>query len=139
MVSLNKIMIMGNLGMDPEMRYTPQGDPVTNFSVAVNRYTNDSNGERQTETQWFRVSAWRQLAERCNQYLAKGQRAYIEGRFQSRTWQGNDGQTRYSSEIVAERVIFLDRPGGQPSSGPADTDNEESSAPPSLEPDDLPF
>ena len=63
MVSLNKIMIMGNLGMDPEMRYTPQGDPVTNFSVAVNRYFNDSNGERQSETEWFRVEAWRQLAE----------------------------------------------------------------------------
>jgi len=139
MVSLNKIMVMGNLGMDPEMRYTPQGTPVTNFSVAVNRYFNDSNGERQSETEWFRVEAWRQLAEVCNQYLAKGSRAYIEGRFRSRTWQGNDGQTRYSSEIVAERVIFLDRPGGQQSSGPADTYNEESSAPPSLEPDDLPF
>jgi len=137
LVSLNKIMVIGNLGGDPEMRYTPQGTPVTNFSVAVNRYFNDSNGERQEETQWFRVEAWRQLAELSNQYLAKGRRAYIEGRFRSRTWQGNDGQPRHSSEIVAERIIFLDRAGEQPSFGP--TNNEDFSPPPSLEPDDLPF
>ena len=137
MVSLNKIMIIGNLGSDPEMRYTPQGTPVTNFSVAVNRYFNDSNGERQEETQWFRIEVWRQQAELCNQYLAKGRRAYIEGRFRSRTWQGNDGQPRHSSEIVAERIIFLDRAGEQPSFGP--TNNEDFSTSPSLEPDDLPF
>lgn len=137
MVSLNKIMIIGNLGGDPEMRYTPQGTPVTNFSVAVNRFFNDATGERQEETQWFRVEAWRQLAELCNQYLAKGRRAYIEGRFRSRTWQGNDGQSRHTSEIIAERVIFLDRAGESPEFGP--TNAEEFPTPPSLEPDDLPF
>ena len=74
MATLNKIMVIGNLGGDPEMRYTPQGTPVTSFSVAVNRFYTDPNGERQKETQWFRVSAWRQLAEQCNQYLARGAR-----------------------------------------------------------------
>ena len=137
MVSLNKIMIIGNLGGDPEMRYTAQGVPVTSFSVAVNWFRNDpAGGERQKETEWFRVVTWRQLAEQCNQYLAKGRKAYIEGRFQSRTWQGNDGQTRTSNEIVADRVLFLDRPGGQ--EGPeGGGDFVPDTAP--EDPDDLPF
>ena len=139
MVSLNKIMIIGNLGGDPEMRYTAQGLPVTSFSVAVNWFRNDPAGERQKETEWFRVVTFRQLAEQCNQYLAKGRKAYIEGRFQSRTWQGNDGQTRTSNEIVADRVIFLDRPSGQeaPDGG---GDFDPGTAPEGPEdPDDLPF
>lgn len=114
MAGLNKIMVIGNLGGDPEMRYTPQGIAVTNFSIAVNHYFNNASGERQTETQWFRVEAWRQLAELCNQYLSKGRRAYVEGRFRSRTWQGNDGQSRQTNEIVASQVLFLDSAqGGQ--------------------------
>lgn len=84
MVSLNRITVIGNLGADPEMRYTAQGVAVTNFRVAVNHYYNDATGERQQDTQWFRVEAWRQLAELCNQYLSKGRRAYVEGRFRSR-------------------------------------------------------
>lgn len=133
MATLNKIMIIGNLGGDPEMRYTPQGTPVTNFSVAVNRYYNDANGERQEETQWFRVSAWRQLAEQCNQYLAKGRKAYVEGRFRGRTWQGADGLPHFSSEIIADRVLFLDRAGTGPSRGEAPFDDE------TMDPDELPF
>ena len=137
MVSLNKIMVIGNLGADPEMRYTPQGIPVATFNVAVNRFYNDASGERQKETEWFRIVTWRQLAEQCNQYLTKGRRAYVEGRFQSRSWQGADGQTRTTNEIVADRVLFLDRPGASEAPGaepesdpePADPDN----------PDDLPF
>ena len=136
MVSLNKIMIIGNLGGDPEMRYTAQGVPVTSFSVAVNWFRNDPSGERQKETEWFRVVTWRQLAEQCNQYLAKGRKAYIEGRFQSRTWQGNDGQTRTSNEIVADRVLFLDRPAGQ--EAPDGGAEFEPGAVPE-DPDDLPF
>ena len=134
MVSLNKIMIMGNLGGDPEMRYTPQGIPVTSFSVAVNRYYKDSSGERQSETQWFRISTWRQLAENCNQYLGKGRRVYVEGSFRSRAWQAEDGQTRYSNEINANQVIFLDR-AGETGTQP----NEGAFGEESLEPEDLPF
>ena len=136
MVSLNKIMIIGNLGGDPEMRYTAQGVPVTNFSVAVNYRYNNASGERQEETQWFRVEAWRQLAELCNQYLIKGRRAYVEGRFRSREWQGNDGQTRTSNEIIADRVLFLDRAGGQ--DGPESGGDFVPGAAPE-DPDDLPF
>ena len=133
MATLNKIMVIGNLGGDPEMRYTPQGTPVTSFSVAVNRVYTDFNGERQEETQWFRVSAWRQLAEQCNQYLAKGRKAYVEGRFRGRTWQGADGQPRFSSEIIADRVIFLDRAGTGPARGEAPFDDE------TVDPEELPF
>ena len=85
MVNFNKIMVIGNLGRDPEMRYTPQGTPVTSFSIATNRVYTDSNGERQQETEWFTIIAWRQLAELCNQYLSKGRRAFVEGRLHSRT------------------------------------------------------
>ena len=136
MVSLNKIMVIGNLGADPEMRYTPQGIPVTNFRIAVNFFRNDANGERQKDTEWFRVEAWRQLAELCNQYLTKGRRAFVEGRFRSRQWQGNDGQTRTSNEIVADRVLFLDRPGG---SGAPGDDPDFDPGGPAGDPDDLPF
>jgi single-strand DNA-binding protein len=134
MVSLNKIMVIGNLGGDPEMRYTPQGVPVATFSVAVNRFYNDPGGERQKATEWFRIVTWRQLAEQCNQYLAKGRRAYVEGRFQSRSWQAADGQTRTTNEIVADRVLFLDRPVGVEAPG-----EEATPTPAPSEPDDLPF
>ena len=133
MATLNKIMVIGNLGGDPEMRYTPQGTPVTSFSVAVNRYYNDASGERQEETQWFRVVAWRQLAEQCNQYLAKGRKTYVEGRFRGRSWQGADGQTRHTSEIIADRVLFLDRSGAGPARGEAPFDDQ------TVDPDELPF
>ncbi len=110
MAGLNKIMLIGNVGTDPEMRYTPNGNAVTDFRLAVSRrYT--SGGERQEETEWFTVVAWNQLAEQVNQYLAKGRRAYIEGRYRSRSFVGNDGQTRFVSEVVANRVLFLDRRG----------------------------
>jgi single-strand DNA-binding protein len=108
MASLNKIMLIGNVGTDPEMRYTPNGNPVTSFRMAVSRrYT--ASGERREETEWFTVEAWNQLAEQVNQYLMKGRRAYVEGRFRSRSFVGNDGQTRFVNEVVANRVLFLDR------------------------------
>lgn len=114
MVGLNKVMIIGNVGTDPEMRYTPNGNPVTSFRIATNRVYTSPDGERHEETEWFTVVAWNQLAEQCNQYLNKGRRAYVEGRLRSRSWEGQDGQTRYRNEIIANRVLFLDRqPGGQ--------------------------
>ena len=106
----NKIMVIGNLGNDPEMRYTANGNPVTSFNIATNRSYTGSDGERVTETEWFRVSAWRQLAELCNQFLAKGRLAYVEGRLRSNKWESPaDGQTRCSHEITADKVLFLDR------------------------------
>jgi len=101
--------VIGNLGGDPEMRYTPNGRPVTSFSIATtNRYTVE--GEQREETQWFRVSTWNRTAEVCNQYLSKGSKVYVEGRLQGRQWEGQDGVQRFSIEINADRVLFLDRP-----------------------------
>jgi single-strand DNA-binding protein len=105
--SLNKVMIIGRLGRDPEMRYTPSGRPVTTFSVATSRSWNTSEGERRTETEWFNVVAWGSLAEICKQYLNKGQQVYVEGRLQTRYWEDNDGNKHSSTEIVANEMIML--------------------------------
>jgi single-strand DNA-binding protein len=104
---LNKVMIIGNLGRDPEMRYTPSGRPVTTFSVATSRSWNTSEGERRVETEWFNVVAWSSLAEICKQYLTKGQQVYIEGRLQTRQWDDSDGKKHTSVEIVANEMIIL--------------------------------
>ena len=109
MVGLNKMMVIGNLGTDPEMRYTPNGNAVTSFRIAVSRSYTPKGGERRQETEWFRVVAWNQQAESCNQFLRKGKRVYVEGRLKSDTWEGRDGQTRFTNEIIADRVLFLDR------------------------------
>lgn len=108
MAGLCKAMIIGNLGRDPEMRYTPTGKPVTSFSVAVNRVYNSAEGERKEETEWFRVSAWNKLAETCSQYLRKGSKVYVEGRLRTRTWEGQDGQKRLDLEVVASEMVILD-------------------------------
>lgn len=112
MVSVNKMIAIGNLGSEPEMRFTPNGKPVTSFNIATNRRYTTSEGERREETEWFTVVAWGKLAEQCNQFLAKGRLVYVEGRLRLHSWEGQDGQKRYRNEIVAERVSFLDRQGG---------------------------
>jgi single-strand DNA-binding protein len=113
---LNKVMIIGRLGRDPEMRYTPSGRPVTTFSVATSRSWNTSEGERRTETEWFNIVAWGSLAEICKQYLTKGQQVYVEGRLQSRQWDDSDGNKHSSIEIVANEMIMLSerRDAGEP-------------------------
>ena len=110
-MSLNKILVIGNVGTDPEMHYTPSGNPVTSFRLATNRRYTSSDGEQREETEWFTVTAWNQLAELVNQYVVKGRRVYAEGRLKSDTWTGNDGQQRFRNEIVASTVLFLDRSG----------------------------
>jgi single-strand DNA-binding protein len=134
-VGLNKIMIIGNLGTDPEMRYTPSGKSVTSFRMAVNTTFRVGDGERQDDTEWFTVVAWDRLAELVNQYLAKGRRAYIEGRFKSRRWEGQDGQPRVTNEIIATSVLFLDR-GGDSVGGGLSEENDLSMP---TEAEDLPF
>ena len=106
---LNKVMIIGNLGRDPEMRYTPSGQAVTQFTVAVNRNYKDAQGERQEETEWFRVVAWGQQAEFSAEYLRKGAKVFVEGRIQTRQWEGQDGQKRYTTELVANTIQTLER------------------------------
>ena len=107
---MNKIIVIGNLGRDPEMRYTASGQSVTSFSVASNRKYTTAAGESREETEWFNVSAWGKLGETCNQFLTKGQQVYLEGRLSSRTYQGRDGQTRFSNDISLTDVQFLNRP-----------------------------
>lgn len=136
MASLNKVMIIGNVGTDPEMRFTPNGNPVTSFRIAATRTYTGSDGERKQETEWFTVVCWNKLAESCNQFLTKGKRAYVEGRLQTRTWEGQDGQKRSRVEIVASRVLFLDR-GGM--SAAVAEENKVAEGEGEIEPDDLPF
>jgi single-strand DNA-binding protein len=104
---LNKVMIIGHLGRDPEMRYTPSGRPVTTFTVATNRSWNTTDGERHNETEWFNVVSWGNLAEICKQYLNKGQQVYIEGRLQTRRWEDSDNVKHTSIEIVASEMMIL--------------------------------
>ena len=108
-MSLNKAMIIGNLGRDPEMRYTPYGQAVTQFTVAVNHSHKDASGEWKEETEWFRVVAWGPLAERTAENLRKGRKVYVEGRLQTRNWEDKDGQKRYTTELIASAVTALDR------------------------------
>ena len=139
MVSVNRIIIIGNLGSEPEMRFTPNGRPVTSFSVATNRRYTTSEGERREETEWFTVVTWGKLAEQCNQYLGKGRLVYVEGRLRSHSWESQDGQRRSRNEIVADRVSFLDRQGA-----PSQYQEDKASDPglngvDDIEPDDIPF
>lgn len=107
--SLNKVLLIGNLTRDPELRYLPSGQAVTTFTVAVNRAFNSNTGERKTETSFIRVVAWARRAEVCNEYLRKGSPVFVEGRLQSRSWEAQDGTKRSSIEVVANDVQFLSR------------------------------
>lgn len=104
---LNKVMVIGNIGRDPELRYTPSGKPVTSFSLASSRSWTAPDGERREETEWFNVVAWGNLAEICNQILAKSQQVYIEGRLQTRSWEDESGQRHFRTEVVANEMIIL--------------------------------
>ena len=149
MPSLNKVTIIGNVGNEPEMRFTPNGKPVTSFSVATNWVYTSPVGERRQETEWFSVVAWNWLAEQCNQFLAKGRLVYAEGRIHTRNWEGQDGQQHSRIELIANRVIFLDRRGTslfpderlEDSGGtsPLPDEKVEDSGVTELEPEDLPF
>ena len=134
MAGLNKVMIIGYLGKDPEMRYTPSGSAVTSFTVGVSRQWTGQNGP-QKETDWFDVVTWNKQAEIANQWLTKGRLVYVEGRLHTRSWEGQDGQKRYRTEVVAQTVSFLDSKGGR---------SEETKVPEDdfagdVEPEDLPF
>jgi single-strand DNA-binding protein len=143
-------MVIGNLGRDPEMRYTPSGQAVTQFTVAVNRNYKDQQGERQEETEWFRVVAWGQQAEFAAEYLRKGAKVYVEGRIQTRQWEGQDGQKRYTTELVANTIQNLERrprddagpdAGGsqEPRPRPQPAGQRAQSEQPEPDYDDLPF
>jgi single-strand DNA-binding protein len=128
MASLSKVILVGNLGSDPEMRYTPSGKAVTSFRMATNRRYTTPAGESKEETDWFRVSVWGKQAEQVNQFLSKGRQVYVEGRLHARSWEGQDGQMRTSLEVTADRVLFLGK------QAPASVPEEGE-----VEPEDLPI
>lgn len=117
MSSLNKAMIIGNLGQDPEVRYTQANTAVATLNIATSERYKDSNGEYQENTEWHRVVAWGRTAEICQQYLTKGSKVYIEGPIQTRQWEDKDGQKRYTTEIKALRMVMLDSKGGNAQGG----------------------
>jgi single-strand DNA-binding protein len=106
-MSVNKVILVGRLGQNPEVRYTPSGAAVANFSVATNESWVDKSGQKQERTEWHRIVVWGKLAELCSQYLTKGRQAYVEGRLQTREWQDKDGVKKYTTEVQAQTVQFL--------------------------------
>lgn len=116
---LNKVMLIGRLGTEPELRYTQQGVPITTFRMAISRQWRDSEGHQRDETEWFTVVSWNRLAEICSEYLQKGARVYVEGRMQNRSWDDpQSGEKRYRTEIVANDMIILEgRQGGRAEPG----------------------
>jgi single-strand DNA-binding protein len=160
MGSVNKVILVGNLGADPELKYTPSNRPVCNLSIATNEVFKDKGGQRQERTEWHRVTVWGEQAENCSKYLAKGRMVYIEGRLQTRSWDDKtDGKKRYSTEIVADRVTFLgggaeggagggarkggrawgEEGGAQASGGGGGAAEPEGHGPPPPSDDDIPF
>ena len=156
MGSVNKVILIGNLGADPELKYTPSQRPLCNLRIATTEVYKDKAGVRQEKTEWHRVTVWGDQAENCNKYLAKGRSVYVEGRLQTRTYD-KDGQKHYATDIVADRVVFLGsgagggegrgegrgKPGGfsgRGDSGPSDDpgDSGPGGAPPASD-DDIPF
>jgi|688.fasta_scaffold629159_2 single-strand DNA-binding protein len=117
MYSLNRATLIGNLTREPEMRQTPGGQAVCSFSIATNRAWTGNDGVKQDATEFHNIVAWGKLADICGQYLSKGKKIYVEGRLQTRDWEGQDGVKRYRTEIVAENLIMLDNKGGAPAGG----------------------
>lgn len=143
-MAINKAILIGNLGKDPELRYTASGTAVASFSLATSERFKNRNGEQQERTEWHNIVAWGNLAEICGKYLAKGRQVYIEGRIQSRSYDDRDGNKRYITEIVANEMKMLGRPGDAGGGGGyQDSAPEQSAAGPSgptFNPDDdIPF
>jgi len=156
MGSVNKVILVGNLGADPELKYTPSNRPVCNLSVATNEVWKDKGGQKQERTEWHRVNVWGDQAEHCSKYLVKGRMVYVEGRIQTRSWDDKEGKKRYSTEVVADRVVFLGgqapgaeggagggpgrgkRPWGDEAQAPAPAAADGPSGPPPSD-DDIPF
>src|ERR1043166_3623185 len=154
---VNKVILVGNLGKDPEVRYTPSGQAVANFTVATNEAWTDKAGQKQERTEWHRVVVWGKAAENCGEYLSKGRQVYVEGRLQTREWTNKEGAKQYTTEVVANQVLFLQggdrgsRGGSKSSGGPAADDfgapppdmdqggGSGGGAPPKGSDDDIPF
>jgi len=146
-MSVNKVILLGRLGQNPEVRNTPSGASVANFSLATNETWMDKNGQKQERTEWHRIVVWGKLADLCGQYLSKGRQAYVEGRLQTRQWQDKDGQTKYTTEVQAQTVQFLGgttgagagQGAGQGGNYAEPAGMEMGRAEPSFTEDDIPF
>jgi len=137
---VNKAILIGNLGRDPELRYTASGTAVANFTLATNESWNNKQGEREERTEWHRIVAWGRTGELCAQYLSKGRTVYVEGRIQTREWEDREGQKRRTTEIVAQNVQFLGGRGGSGGGGGGPRDDEPpDDGPPGPPDDDVPF
>ncbi len=148
-MSVNKVILLGRLGQDPELKYTPGGSPVCNFSLATTESWTDKAGQKQEKTEWHKVVVWGKLAELCNQYLSKGRQAFLEGRLQTRAWDDKDGNKRYTTEILASTVQFIGGPSASTnnsagvdssySQAPAPTQEYQIASDASFAADDIPF
>ena len=138
MAGVNKVILSGNLGSDPELKYTPSGTAVANFSLATTEQWTNKDGEKGEKTEWHRIVAWRRLGEICGEYLHKGKQVYIEGKIQTRAWEDREGNKRYTTEVVANTMQMLGSPGrgGKATSSEERFPNEE---PVSIPEDDIPF
>jgi single-strand DNA-binding protein len=125
-MSVNKVILVGRLGQNPEVRYTPSGAAVANFSIATHEAWQDKSGQKQERTEWHRIVVWGKTAENCNQYLTKGRQVYVEGRLQTRQWQDKEGQTKYTTEVQAQTVQFLGSVGTGPGDRPASSEKSSS-------------
>jgi single-strand DNA-binding protein len=144
MAGVNKVILVGNLGRDPELRYTKNGQAVANFSLATTEQWNSREGQREERTEWHRIVAWAKTAELCSQYLSKGRSVYIEGQLRTRDWEDRDGNKRQTTEIHAQTVQFLGGRGGSgggSAGGPSDErpERSDSSTPAPAGDDDIPF
>ncbi len=142
MAGINKVILIGRLGSDPEVRYTPSGVAVANFNIATSEEWKDKDsGEKKERTEWHRIVAWRRLGEICGEYLSKGKQVYIEGRLQTRDWEDRDGNKRYTTEIVASDVQFLGARDSSESARPRSTTSTDYQGVPAQGPadDDIPF
>ena len=142
MAGINKVILIGRLGNDPEVRYTPDGTAVANFSIATSdEWTDKATNEKRERTEWHRIVAWRRLGEICGEYLSKGKQVYVEGKLQTRSWE-KDGVTRYTTEIVASDVQFLgakEPADAYRSSDPSETTQYSKPPPADRQDDDIPF
>jgi single-strand DNA-binding protein len=144
MAGVNKVILVGNLGKDPEVRHLENGAAVANFSIATSESYKDKSGNRQEQTEWHNIVLWRGLAEIAEKYLKKGSQIYIEGKLKTRNWQDKDGNTRYTTEVVGDNMTMLGSRSSSDNSGSAPSDSNESSSKGSAnidsdESDDLPF
>lgn len=133
-MSVNKVILLGNLGQDPELKYLPSGQPVATFSVATSEKWTDRDGNRQTSTEWTRVTVWGKMAETCNHYISKGSQVYIEGKLKTSSWVDKDGKKQYKTEVEASTVQFI---GSNNKTTPKKEDKEESNG--DFASDDVPF